>query len=159
MKKLKIYLDTSVISHLEQSDAPEKMQDTLALWKDIQAGMYNVVISDVTMAEIDRCTEPKQSLLREKLADIHYVETIRDKESLRLSELYFERGGLPPKSKEDALHIAIATVSECDVILSWNFRHIVNMRAIKAVESVNIQEGYRTLRIMPPTMLLEKGEQ
>ena len=158
MKKLKIYLDTSVISHLEQTDAPEKMKDTIALWKDFQAGMYTVIISDVTMSEIDRCAGPKQSLLRDRLADIHYVEIIRDDESLRLSKLYFKHGGLPPKSKEDALHIAIATVNECDVILSWNFRHIVNMRAISAVESVNIQEGYRTPRIMPPTMLLEKGE-
>jgi hypothetical protein len=70
--------------------------------------------------------------------------------------LYFERGGLPPKSKDDALHIAIATTCGCDVILSWNFRHIVNMRAITAVDSVNIHQGYRTLRIMPPTMLLER---
>jgi hypothetical protein len=56
------------------------------------------------------------------------------------------------------MHIALATVYNCDIILSWNFRHIVNLRAITAVEAVNIQEGYRVLRIMAPSMLLEKGE-
>jgi len=158
MKKLKIYLDTSVISHLDQQDAPDKMSDTLALWEDIKTGIYDVVISDLTMAEIDDCAEPKRSFMRLRVAEIHYEEANRDDESRRLSVLYFERGGLPPKSKDDALHIAIATIHNCDIILSWNFRHIVNLRAITAVEAVNIQEGYRTLRILPPTVLLEKGE-
>jgi hypothetical protein len=65
-----------------------------------------------------------------------------------------QRGGLPPKSKEDAMHIAIATVYNCDVLLSWNFRHIVNIRAITAVDAVNIQEGHRTIRILSPSSLL-----
>ncbi|GHT00511.1 hypothetical protein AGMMS50276_26480 [Synergistales bacterium] len=158
MKKLKIYLDTSVISHLQQEDAPEKMRDTLALWEDFKSGIYDIVLSDLTLAEIDDCAEPKRSFMRERVAEIQYEEAMRDDESRQLSALYFERGGLPPKSKDDALHIAIATICECDVILSWNFRHIVNMRAITAVDSVNIYQGYRTLRIMPPTMLLKSEE-
>jgi hypothetical protein len=86
--------------------------------------------------------------MRRSIAGISYEEVTRNGESRRLSALYFERGGLSPKSKDDAPHIAIATVCGCDIILSWNFRHIVNLRAITAVESVNIQEGYRALRIM-----------
>jgi predicted nucleic acid-binding protein len=151
-------LDTSVISHLDQQDAPDKTKDTLALWEDIKLGSFYVIISDLTLAEIDDCAEPKRSFMRQCIAEINYEDVARNDETRRLSALYFERGGLPPKSKDDALHIAIATVYGCDIILSWNFRHIVNLRAITAVESVNIQEGYRALRIMHPTMLLEKGE-
>jgi hypothetical protein len=65
---------------------------------------------------------------------------------------------LPPKSYDDAAHIAIATVYRCDIVLSWNFRHIVNLRAIKAVEAVNIRESYNIVRIMSPTMMLNEEE-
>jgi predicted nucleic acid-binding protein len=158
VKKPRGYLDTSVISYLDQRDAPERMADTALIWEDFKSGLYDIVISDLALIEINRCTEPKRSFLREHIAEINYEEVKGNEETRRLSALYFERGGLPPKSKDDAMHIAIATVYNCDIILSWNFRHIVNLRAITAVEAVNIQEGYRVLRIMPPTMLLEKGE-
>ena len=158
MKKLRICLDTSVISHLDAPEVPDKEADTKRLWEDIKAGNYNIVISDLTFVEIDDCAEPKRSFMRTRVAEIEHEEVTRNDETNRLSALYFERGGLPPKSRDDAMHIAIATVHNCDILLSWNFRHIVNLRAMTVVEAVNIQEGYRTLRIMPPTMLLEKGE-
>lgn len=158
MKKSKIYLDTSVISYLDQQDAPERMEETRRLWEEMKTGKYDVVMSDIMFDELDKCEESKRDILFARVAEIHFEEVERDDESRRLSALYFERGGLPPKSKEDAMHIAIATVNNCDIILSWNFKHIVNLRAITAVEAVNIQEGYRIVRIMPPSMLLEKGE-
>lgn len=60
MRKLKVYLDTSVISHLEQKDVPEKMEQTQKLWKIFQSGKYDVVISDLVLAEINECKEPKK---------------------------------------------------------------------------------------------------
>ena len=56
MKKLKVYLDTSVVSYLYQEDAFERMQDTLALWELFRQGVYEVYISDIVLREIDRCT-------------------------------------------------------------------------------------------------------
>ncbi|GHV55692.1 hypothetical protein FACS1894216_18630 [Synergistales bacterium] len=156
MKKLKIYLETSVISHLDQEDAPDKTLDTRELWKDIKADKYNVVISDLTLLEINRCFEPKRSFLLQDIAMIVREEVTRSIETERLSALYVKVGGLPPKSRDDATHIAIATVSNCDIILSWNFRHIVKLRAITAVESVNIREGYNIPRIMSPSMLIDR---
>lgn len=61
--KLKIYLDTSVISHLMQEDVPEKMADTRKLWEMFQKGVYDVCLSTVTLQEIDDCPEPKRSSL------------------------------------------------------------------------------------------------
>jgi hypothetical protein len=52
----------------------------------------------------------------------------------------------------------VATVSACDIILSWNFRHIVNLRAMTAVDAVNIKEGYKPIRILSPAMILEERE-
>jgi hypothetical protein len=114
--------------------------------------------SDVVFDEIGRCEEPKQSFMMSKIGEINSQDIKQDDESERLSALYFELGGLPPKSKDDAMHIAIATVNNCDVILSWNFKHIVNLRAMKAVEAVNLMEGYNPIRILSPTMILDEEE-
>ena len=158
MRKLKVYLDTSVISHLDAPDVPEKQEDTRKLWEQMLREKYLAAISDVTIDEIDRCPEPKRTFMLERLAQLQYEELPKSDEAAMLSRLYFEEGGLPPKSRDDAMHIAIATAAGCDVILSWNFKHIVNLRAITAVESINIRQHYPILRIFSPTMLLEGDE-
>jgi len=156
MKRLRIYLDTSVISHLDAPDAPEKQEDTRKLWNDIQADKYKIVMSELTFAEVNKCSEPKRSFMRESLAEITFDYVDQTEEAERLGNLYFEIGGIPPKSRNDAMHIAIATASDCDIVLSWNFKHIVNLRAMTAVEAVNIKEGYGALRILSPSMMLEE---
>jgi len=156
MKRLKIYLDTSVISHLDAPDAPDKQDDTRKLWDDLLSGKYEVIISELTLAEINKCPEPKLTFMRSSLAGIEYDYVEQTEEAERLSRLYFEIGGLPPKSRNDATHIAIATVGGCDVILSWNFKHIVNLRAMTAVEAVNIKESYNSIRILSPSMMIEE---
>jgi hypothetical protein len=90
--------------------------------------------------------------------DIEYVELVQDEKARLLSQLYLEVGGLLPQSKEDAMHIAIASVNDCDIILSWNFKHIVNLRAMTAVEDVNIRKRYKNIRILSPAMLLNEEE-
>ena len=72
MKKLKVYLDTSVVSHLYQEDAFERMQDTLALWELFRQGVYEVYISDIVLREIDRCTEEKLRVLLDYMKQIKY---------------------------------------------------------------------------------------
>jgi len=155
MRKLKVYLDTSIISHLDAPDVPEKQDDTRKLWDEIKIGKYDVVISDITIDEMESCPEPKLSYLRLMLSEIDYNDIDKNTEAERLSALYFEIGGLPPKSRVDAMHIAVATAYGCNIILSWNFKHIVNYRAMTAVEAVNTKEGYAPLKILSPTMLLE----
>ncbi len=62
MRKLKVYLDTSVISYLSQEDAPERMKDTLKLWKDFENGKYDIYLSQITLDEIEKCAESKRLL-------------------------------------------------------------------------------------------------
>ena len=66
VRKPKVYLDTSVISHLDAADAPDKMNDTLLFWEELKAAKYQVVISNVTVAEITKCAEPKRTALFER---------------------------------------------------------------------------------------------
>jgi predicted nucleic acid-binding protein len=63
VKKLKVYLDTSVISHLDAPDTPEKMADTRRLWETIETHEYDVLLSTITLSELEKCVEPKLSIL------------------------------------------------------------------------------------------------
>lgn len=69
-RKLRVYLDTSVISYLQQEDAPERMKDTLALWTQFEAGKYDIFLSQVTLDEVGECREPKRMVLYEYLSRI-----------------------------------------------------------------------------------------
>lgn len=71
-RKLKVYLDTSVISHLWQIDAPEKMQETLALWEEFKKGKFDIYISLLTIEEVNGCSEIKRNELSEYLKQIEY---------------------------------------------------------------------------------------
>ena len=78
--------------------------------------------------------------------------------SAELAEAYIERGVVGPGSRADALHVALATAGGADVIVSWNFRHIVNLRRIRLFNAVNIEYGYGTIEIRTPKEVLEYGQ-
>jgi len=155
MRKTRIYLDTSVISHLEQNDVPDKMNDTLRLWEQIKQGQYEVYISNVTLDEIGRCYEPKQTVLTEYLAQIDYNLITINKEIDDVAQKFIDNNILTIKSLDDCRHIACSIVCECDIIISWNFKHIVNYRTIKGVKLVSLMTGYDEVAIYSPTVLVE----
>ena len=157
MKKLKLYLDTSVISHLDQQDAPDKMCDTRRLWERVKSGEFDVCISPAVMIELDGCTEPKRSDLLSLLGEADYTELDETEEVLDLAGKYLDAGILPKKSNRDRQHIAYACANNCDMVISWNFKHLVNYKTITGVKSVNALAGYREMPIYTPTMLIEGG--
>ena len=157
MRKLKIYLDTSVISHLFAPDAPDKQADTLQLWEDIKNGLYEVIMSDVTLTEINNCKEPKYSILLDYLSEIEYELFPVTNEAENLAGEIIKQGILTQKSYDDCLHISIAVINNCDIILSWNFKHMVNVKTINGVRAVNILNGYKSIDIYSPTIIV-KGD-
>lgn len=158
MKKLRIYLDTSVISHLKQNDAPEKMSDTLKLWDDIKAGKYSVFLSDTTLDEIEDCPADKLEILTEYLKGIEYTVISSNDEIEEIAQKIIDMGILRQKSYDDCIHIASAIVSECDMIVSWNFKHMANIKTIKGVRVVAYLQGYQNIDIVTPAMLIESEE-
>ena len=156
MKKLKLYLDTSVISHLEAPDRPDWMADTRRFWEDIQAGMYEVFISPVVTSELANCAEPKKTVLNKWLGTVEYTMLRYNDEVEELALLYSKSGILPQKSERDRFHIAYACVYDCDIIISWNFKHLIKYRTITDVKSVNASAGYREISIYSPTMMIEE---
>ena len=158
MRKLKVYLDTSVISYPSQEDAPERMNDTLELWKDFVNGKYDIYLSQVTLDEIEKCSESKRNKLYDYLSDIEYTKLEINAEIVELAQKIIDMGILRPKSFDDYQHIAAAVVNACDCIISWNFKHIVNIKTIRGVRAITNLEGYKGIDIINPSVLLESEE-
>ena len=155
MRKLKLYLDTSVISHIFADDTPEKMEDTNRFWDDVIKDEYRIYISQIVLDEIRRCAEPKQSMMFEKLQQIEFQILEETEEVIALANEYIKDGVLKEKSVDDCMHISYAVVYNCDIIVSWNFKHLVNYKTINKVKIVNAINRYREISIVSPTMLLE----
>ena len=153
MKKQRIYLDTSVISHLQAVDASEKMADTLLLWEDIKSGIYDVVISSVTIDEINDCSEPKRSFMLNELKKIPLTVIETETKVEELSQEFIRLGILKEKSIDDCMHIATALLAKCDVIVSWNFKHIVNDKTIEGVKIISKTKGFDSIKIYCPSIL------
>jgi len=157
MRKQKIYLDTSVVSHLNQTDALDKMNDTLALWEEIKQGKYEVFISEVGMNEIIANYEPKQSTLLRYLSEIDYTFVYLTDEIRAYADKVVATEIMSDKHYDDCLHIACAVINECNMLLSWNFKHIVRVKTVNGVKMVNAMLGYKEIGIFSPNMLVERS--
>jgi len=160
MKKLKIYLDTSVISHLLAEDTKEKMNDTILLWNKLKSDKYEVFISTVVLDELEKCSEPKRTLLIESLENINFDIIEGTDEIDILAKEYVVSKVLSENNFADCLHISSAVVNECDLIISWNFKHLVNFNTIKNVKIVNSVNNYKEINIITPAIFIgdEKNE-
>lgn len=158
MDKLKVYLDTSVISHLLQEDVPEKMADTRQLWQMFLTGKYEVFLSTVTLEELKACPQPKQNQLFDYLGQIDYSLVQIDDNVAKVAEQIIQMGILTPKSYDDCQHIGAAIVGGCDCIISWNFKHIVNIKTIRGIRAITNLKGYKPIEILNPSVLLESEE-
>ncbi len=69
---------------------------------------------------------------------------------MRLQQAYLDAKIVTPQMAVDALHVSLATVAECAMIVSWNFRHIVHFRKIRLYNAVNALNGYREIAIHSP---------
>jgi predicted nucleic acid-binding protein len=154
VKKLRVYLDTSVISHLDAPDVPEREADTKRLWEDIKAGKYEAVLSNVVFDEVNDCDEPKRSFMREEIAEIEHTLVDVGVRGVEVASRFVDLGILRQKSFDDCQHIAAAIISGCDAIVSWNFKHIVNHKTMMGVKAVTALEGYDDLLIYTPSILI-----
>lgn len=163
MKKIKIYLDSSVISHLFADDSPERKLITEELFNVINAEThYEFFISDIVINEISKTPDFH---LREKLLNaaknnnIHlldYNESVDEVKSLAMK--YLSQGALPSSSVDDSLHVAIVTIYEIDILLSWNYKHLANINRERRFHSINFNEGYNyPIRITNPMEVINEG--
>lgn len=144
MKKLTVYLDTSVINFLFADDAPLKREITIDFFENYVAeGKFNTYISNVVMEELMRTSDlDKRDNLLNVLNKYEFTLLNLNEESENLGEIYVSKNVIPIKKIEDAYHLAIATVNKLDVLVSWNFKHLANINKERMVAAANIREGY-----------------
>jgi len=150
-RKIKVYLDTSVISALFDEKNPQRQFLTQLFFKSVES--LDVYISEVVLAEID---DTRDTRLREKLKKtaISFKVLPINQESSILADEYVRQGAMPSDYPEDALHISIATVNSLNYLLSWNFEHIVKVKTRKIVNMINDSLGYPDLEIITPAELI-----
>ena len=156
MKKTKLYLDTSVPSFLFADDSPEKREVTIQFWDILKIGLYNIVISDILLTEISRSEVPSSQQLEDKLSEIILEIVSVNEDIYSLAQKYIDEGIIPQKYQDDALHIALATYNEADALISWNFKHMVNLKTIRGVNGINRMLGFKELEILTPQSWIQE---
>ena len=159
-KKLKIYLDTSVINFLFSEQSPEKRDITIEFFEKYLE-YYDVFISEVVVAEIQQTKNiEKRNILFSAIDKykIEYYNSINDEIS-NLANVYIGKKVIPEKKFEDALHIAFSTYYEFDILLSWNFRHLANINKQEKINIINQSLGFRKqLLLLNPMEVIYENE-
>lgn len=155
MKKVKYYLDTTVYNFVFAEGDASKKAITLKLFGDLPLIAEGVYISEEVIREISRSPEPRKSQLEELLRQNNPLLLEIDAETEELAERYIREGIIPIRYRSDALHIAAAVVNGIDVIVSWNFEHIVKLKTRVIVNGVNRLLGYHEIEICSPEEVIE----
>jgi len=155
-KKIRLYLDTSVWNFPFADDAPEKQSITVSFLNNLPQSPYEIYISSVVFEEIDVAPQEKRQRLHD-LIRFHAPKDIPLSDEIReLAREYIRQGAIPAAMPEDALHVACAAVEELDALISWNMRHIANLRRQAKVQAVNSLKGYnKPLLLLTPMEVSE----
>jgi predicted nucleic acid-binding protein len=149
--KLKVYLDTSVISALFDDRNPERKSLTESFFSEIET--FDIYISNITLLEIENTPNKNlKSLMKERIKPFTVLSISEDVEEL-VKEI-IQKGAIKTSYSEDAYHIAIALLNEMDFLLSWNFRHIVRKKTKDIIRMISSMKKLRQIEILTPAELL-----
>ncbi len=150
MFRIRIYVDTSVVGGCFDDEFKEF---SARLFNEIKDGKKKIIVSDLALFELEGAPENVRTVVDGISEDnIEYV--FLNEESIELANAYLREGVIAEKSLSDARHIAIATVEKADILVSWNFKHIVNLNRIHLINSINLKLGYPMLEIRSPREVL-----
>jgi predicted nucleic acid-binding protein len=147
---IRIYVDTSVFGGVfdEEFSKPSRI-----FFELVKAGKFRLVTSVVVRKEIEAAPEEIREFFLKLARKAEIFEISR--EAVRLQNQYIKAGVVSAKWNDDALHVALATVSGCGLIVSWNFKHIVNFKKIPLYNGVNGNNGYPAISIHSPSEVIE----
>jgi hypothetical protein len=150
MRIQRIYIDTSVLGGYFDKEFEIATQK---LFGEVRKGEYVVVISNITEGELLNAPERVRTLLNNLQIDYEVLELTDEAVTLALD--YLKNNVVGQTSYDDCLHIAIATVEKLDLVVSWNFKHIVNIKRIRGYNGINIKNGYPPIEIRSPKDLID----
>ena len=144
--KQRLYIDTSVFGGYFDEEFSEY---TIPLFERLQNGEFRLLFSSITQDEISFAPESVKKLVKSlKTENTEFIET--NDETVELATQYIAESVVGQTSFADCLHIALATIYRADYLISWNFKHIVNVQRIRGYNAINIKNGYKVLEIRSP---------
>ncbi|WP_373058779.1 PIN domain-containing protein [Zunongwangia sp. H14] len=153
MKKQRIYLDTSVFGGYFD---PEFDEFTKPLFRRINNGEFIILLSAVLQRELKPAPQKIVKLITGLKSDFTEFLDEND-EAVELAVEYIAEKVVGQTNFADCLHIALATIHQADLLVSWNFKHLVNVERIRGYNSINIKKGYKQLDIRSPRELMKYG--
>jgi len=159
MKKLRLYLDTSVLGGLFDTEDPKRVDTAERLLRLIKEGGYEGFISRATIEEVLKAPDRIREKLKDKIGETGFAVLEETEESLKLADAYIKDGAEPEKYRDDARHIAVAVFHEIDYIVSWNYKHMVNIAVRRLIDSTNLRMGYSPIEIISPEEVTGDGEE
>ncbi len=150
----RVYVDSSVFGGAFDEEFAEP---TGAFFDQVRRGLFRIVISPLVQQELQQAPEAVRLLFDEMLL-VAEVATVSEG-AVRLQQAYLAARIVGQRAMTDALHVALATVAECDAIVSWNFHHIVNFGRIPKYNAVNVLQGFGSIAIhSPQEVLIDEDE-
>lgn len=146
----RLYIDTSVFGALFDEEDPERVRLTRSTLRRIKQAPYEAFIGTPVLEEISIAPSRLRVALERQLKSLAPILIEEGAASLRLAQAYMDALLVPLRKRNDARHIALATVADLDAIVSWNFRDMVNIKKKNIVHSVNAKFGYRLIDIVSP---------
>ena len=147
----RLYFDTSVFGGIHDK---EFQSETEALFNMVRSGEIICVYSDLSELELENA--PKEVIEHFIGLPADFTEFVEITEEINsLAENYIEENVVGKTSIDDCRHIACATVNKVDYLVSWNFKHIVNVFRIRGYNSVNLRNGYIQLDIRSPKEIIK----
>ncbi len=145
------YVDSSVVGG---SFDREFREPTRTFWQQAKAKRFAVLLSALVGKELAGAPEIVKRFYQTEVRQTASVVDITE-EMVELANAYVAAGAVPSTYRDDAIHVAAATVSRAWAVVSWNFKHLVNIRRENIFNSVNILHGYRAIRIISPMEVIE----
>ena len=112
---------------------------------------YNVYISNLAIGEINNCSQSKKNILYDYLSQISFNSVTSSDEAIEIAHQIIKQGILNQKSFDDCLYLGMAVSNECDIVVSWDFKHMINIKTIHGVRSISIANGCKMIDIYHPT--------
>lgn len=151
----RFYFDTSVFGGLFDVEFEE---ETALLFEKVKLGHIKCVYSNLTESELTNAPEKVRNYF-ESLKDEFKEKVFVTSEALKLAQTYVDEKVVGETSLNDCIHIATATLSRVNVLVSWNFKHIVNIYRIRGYNSINLRLGYSILEIHSPKEIVNYGNE
>jgi len=151
----RFYFDTSVFGGLFDAEFEE---ETALLFEKVTLGQIKCVYSNLTESELTNAPEKVRNYF-EAIKDEFKEKIFVTPEGLKLAQTYVDEKVVGETSLDDCIHIATATLSKVNMLVSWNFKHIVNIYRIRGYNSINLRLGYPTLEIHSPKEIVNNGNE